>query len=109
MPTQLTDSALEPLVAGLTPDDQEQVRQTARWACARLATLHNAVGETHIEHALGSAQILSDMQADTASRCAALLIGVPEEPAAEPQRASSPGAPTADAFRESAKTAKKKK
>ena len=86
MPTQLTDSALEPLVAGLTPDDQEQVRQVARWAYARLATLHNAVGETYIEHALGSAQILTDMQADAATRCAALLIGVPEEPAAEQPR-----------------------
>jgi GTP pyrophosphokinase len=103
LPTQLTDSALEPLVAGLTPDDQEQVRQTARWACARLATLHNAVGETHIEHALGSAQILSGMQADTASRCAALLIGVPEEPAGEQQRASSPGAPTAPSSAEVAR------
>ena len=86
MSTPLTDSALEPLVAGLTPDDQEQVRQVARWACARLATLHNAVGETYIEHALGSAQILTDMQTDAATRCAALLIGVPEEPAAEQLR-----------------------
>jgi GTP pyrophosphokinase len=103
LPTQLTDSALEPLVAGLTPDDQEQVRQTARWACARLATLHNALGETHIEHALGSAQILSDLQADAATRCAALLIGVSEDPGAESQRASSPGAPTAPSSAEVAR------
>ncbi len=85
MSTQLTDSALEPLVAGLAPDDQVQVRQTARWACERLAALRNAAGESHIEHALGSAQILSDMQADAATRCAALLIGVPDEVAKDVQ------------------------
>ena len=79
MPTQLTGAALESLVAGLIPDDQEQVRQTARWACVQLATLRNAAGESHLEHALGSAQILSDMQADAATRCAALLVGVPDE------------------------------
>lgn len=85
MPTQLTDSALEPLVAGLTPHDQEQVRQTVRWACDRLASLRNAAGESHLEHALGSAQILSDMQADAATRCAALLVGVPDEAANDVQ------------------------
>ncbi len=79
MPTQLTGAALESLVAGLIPDDQEQVRQTARWACVQLTTLRNAAGESHLEHALGSAQILSDMQADAATRCAALLVGVPDE------------------------------
>jgi GTP pyrophosphokinase len=79
LPTQLTGAALESLVAGLIPDDQEQVRQTARWACVQLATLRNAAGESHLEHALGSAQILSDMQADAATRCAALLVGVPDE------------------------------
>lgn len=68
------------------------MRQTARWACAKLATLHNAAGETHIEHALGSTKILSDMQADAATRCAALLIGVPEEAGA-----ASPPATDSDA------------
>ncbi len=86
MATQLTDSALEPLVAGLTPDDQERVRQTARWACERLVALRNAAGESHLEHALGSAQILSEMQADAATRCAALWVGVPDEAAIAGQR-----------------------
>ena len=72
--------------------DQALVQRALDWVSPRLAQHSTPGGEPFLAHAFGSAQILTDMQADTATRVAALLMltPVPDEATATKSRASDP-------------------
>ncbi len=58
--------------------DGALLRRAAQWSSQWLGDQCTPSGERLMEHALGSAQILSDMQADPATRTAALLVATLE-------------------------------
>lgn len=62
----------------MTEDDQALFRQAVQWASQALGDRCTPTGERLIDHALGSASILSGMQADPATRTAALLVSSSE-------------------------------
>ncbi len=66
------------LVVGLSHDDQALVQRAADWATPQFAGLQTPSGEPLIDHALGTAAVLTGMQADAQTRAAALLIALPE-------------------------------
>ena len=66
------------LIVGLSDDDQALVQHAAEWATPQFAGLHTPSGEPLLDHALGTVRVLADMQADAATRTAALLIALPE-------------------------------
>lgn len=72
--------------------DQALVQRALDWVRPRLAQHSTPGGETFLAHAFGSAQILTDMQADTATRVAALLMLTPvsDETSAAKSRTSDP-------------------
>ena len=76
----LADVDLDTLVIGLAPDDQLTVRRALAWVAPRLSEQITGGGETLLAHAFGSAKILAQMQADAATRIAAVLMLTPEEP-----------------------------
>lgn len=59
-------------------DDQALLRRAAQWSSEALGDQCTPSGERLIDHALGSASILSAMQADPATRAAALLVATSE-------------------------------
>jgi GTP pyrophosphokinase len=65
------------LIGGLAAADQALVQRALDWVSPRLAQQVTPGGETFLAHAFGSAQILADMQADAATRVAALLMVTP--------------------------------
>jgi GTP pyrophosphokinase len=80
------------LIGGLVAADQALVQCALDWVSPRLAQQVTGGGETLLAHAYGSAQILADMQADAATRVAALLMLTPvpaETKAAQSQAAES--------------------
>jgi GTP pyrophosphokinase len=66
------------LTVDMTEDDQALFRQAVQWASQALGDRCTPTGERLIDHALGSASILSGMQADPATRTAALLVSSSE-------------------------------
>lgn len=72
--------------------DHALVQRALDWVSPRLAQQVTPGGETLLAHAYGSAQILADMQADTATRVAALLMLTPvsDEIGAAKSRATDP-------------------
>jgi len=66
------------LVVGLSDDDQALLARAMLWATPQLAGLHTPAGEPQLDHALGTVRVLADMQADAATRTAALLMALPE-------------------------------
>ena len=62
----------------MTEDDQALFRQAVQWASQALGDRCTPTGERLMDHALGSASILSGMQADPATRTAALLVSSSE-------------------------------
>ena len=72
------DFDLDSLVLGLAPDDQLTVRRALSWVAPHLAEQITGGGETLLAHAFGSAKILAQMQADAATRIAAVLMLTPE-------------------------------
>ena len=69
---------LEALVVDMNEDDQALLRRAAQWAGQALGDQCTPSGERLIDHALGSASILCGMQADPATRTAALLVSSSE-------------------------------
>jgi GTP pyrophosphokinase len=69
---------LTALTVDLTEDDQALLRRAADWATEALGEHCTPSGERLIDHALGSACILSSMQADPSTRAAALLVSSSE-------------------------------
>lgn len=69
---------LATLTVDMTEDDQALFRQAVQWASQALGDRCTPTGERLIDHALGSASILSGMQADPATRTAALLVSSSE-------------------------------
>jgi GTP pyrophosphokinase len=66
------------LTVDMTEDDQALFRQAVQWASQALGDRCTPTGERLLDHALGSASILSGMQADPATRTAALLVSSSE-------------------------------
>ncbi len=62
----------------MTEDDQALFRRAVQWASQALGDRCTPTGERLMDHALGSASILSGMQADPATRTAALLVSSSE-------------------------------
>lgn len=69
---------LTALTVDMTEDDQALLRRAEQWASQALGDQCTPSGERLIDHALGSAHILSGMQADPATRTAALLVACSE-------------------------------
>ena len=69
---------LADLTVDMTQDDQALLCRAAQWATETLGDRCTPSGERLIDHALGSAAILSQMQADPATRTAALLVAASE-------------------------------
>lgn len=76
LPTQTLD--IKALTVDMTDDDQALLRRAAEWASDALGDQRTPSGERLIDHALGSASILTGMQADPATRTAALLVASSE-------------------------------
>ena len=66
------------LIVDMKEDDQALLRRAAQWSSEALGEHCTPSGERLIDHALGSASILSGMQADPATRAAALLVACSE-------------------------------
>ena len=64
-------------------DEANLLGQVRLWAEPRCAELKTPAGERHLDHALGTADILREIQADTVTQAAALLIGLPESAGSE--------------------------
>ena len=62
----------------MTEDEQALLRRAVQWASQALGDQCTPTGESLIDHALGSATILSQMQAGSAT-CAAALLVAPSE------------------------------
>ncbi len=62
----------------MTEDDQALFRRALQWASQALVDRCTPSGERLMDHALGSASILSGMQTDPATRTAALLVSSSE-------------------------------
>jgi GTP pyrophosphokinase len=62
----------------MTEDDQALFRRAVQWASRALGDRCTPSGERLMDHALGSASILSGMQTDPATRTAALLVSSSE-------------------------------
>ena len=75
----VTNLDLDALIVDLAQDEQSSLRQALEWVTPRLAEKTTSGGEPLLAHALGSAKILAQMQADTATRVAALLMLTPED------------------------------
>lgn len=75
-PTLILD--LNALTVDMTEDDQALLRRAAQWATEALGEQCTPSGERLIDHAFGSASILAGMQADPATRTAALLVASSE-------------------------------
>lgn len=69
---------LNALTVDMTEDDQALLRRAAVWASEALGDQCTPSGERLIDHALGSASILCGIQADPATRTAALLVSSSE-------------------------------
>ena len=76
----------------MTEDDQALLRRAAQWASQALGDQCTPSGERLMDHALGSAHILCGMQADPATRTAALLVATSEllQPDLSPSRPVDP-------------------
>ena len=96
---RVSNLELKTLIGGLAAADQALVQRALDWVSPRLAQHSTPGGETFLAHAFGSAQILTEMQADTATRVAALLMLTPvsDEVSAAKSRASDPIAEKFDA------------
>jgi GTP pyrophosphokinase len=66
------------LTVDMNADGQALLRRAAQWASETLGDRCTPSGERLIDHALGSAHILCGMQADPATRTAALLVASSE-------------------------------
>jgi GTP pyrophosphokinase len=66
------------LTVDMTEDDQALFRRAVQWASQALGDRCTPTGERLMDHALGSASILFGMQADPATRTAALLVSSSE-------------------------------
>lgn len=62
----------------MNEDDEALLRRAIQWSMQALGDHCTPTGERLFDHALGSAKILSDMQADPATRTAALLVATLE-------------------------------
>lgn len=62
----------------MNSDDQALLHRAAAWATQTLGERCTPSGERQLDHALGSASILGAMQADPATRTAALLVAASE-------------------------------
>jgi GTP pyrophosphokinase len=71
-------SEVAALIVDMNEDDGALLRRAAEWSSQWLGDQCTATGEPLIAHALGSAKILSGMQADPATRTAALLVATLE-------------------------------
>ncbi len=69
---------LHTLISGLRPADESLLQRALDWVAPLLSGQVTGGGETLLAHALGSAQILAAMQADAATRIAALLMFIDE-------------------------------
>jgi GTP pyrophosphokinase len=65
---------LHTLISGLVPADQSLVQRALDWVTPKFSEQLTGGGETFLAHAFGSAKILAAMQADAATRAAALLM-----------------------------------
>ncbi len=81
--SKVSTTDLHTLISGLVPADESLLQRALDWVTPLLSEQLTAGGETLLTHALGSAQILAAMQADAATRVAALLMFI-----AEPTEAS---------------------
>ena len=66
------------LIVDLNADEGALLCQAVEWSSQALGDQYTSSGERSIDHALGAAKILSDMQADAATRTAALLAATLE-------------------------------
>jgi GTP pyrophosphokinase len=71
------------LIVGLSDDDQALLARAMLWATPQLVGLNTPSGEPQLDHALGTVRVLADMQADAATRTAALFMALPETAAAK--------------------------
>jgi GTP pyrophosphokinase len=69
---------LNALTVDMNVDEQALLRRAAQWASEALGDQCTPSGERLIDHALGSASILCGIQADPATRTAALLVASSE-------------------------------
>jgi len=69
---------LDALTVDMNVDEQALLRRAAQWASEALGDQCTPSGERLIDHALGSASILCGIQADPATRTAALLVASSE-------------------------------
>ncbi|MEI8401566.1 MAG: bifunctional (p)ppGpp synthetase/guanosine-3',5'-bis(diphosphate) 3'-pyrophosphohydrolase, partial [Alcaligenaceae bacterium] len=72
--SKVSTADLHTLISGLVPADQSLVQRALEWVTPKLSEQLTGGGETFLAHALGSAKILAAMQADAATRAAALLM-----------------------------------
>ncbi len=72
--SKVSTADLQALVSGLVPADESLLQRALDWVAPLLSEQLTGGGETLLAHALGSAKILAAMQADAATRVAALLM-----------------------------------
>ena len=95
--SKVSTADLHLLISGLLPADQSTVQRALDWVTPKLSEQVTGGGETLLAHALGSAKILSDMQADAATRVAALLMFI-SEPSEAPGAKSRAVDPISERF-----------
>jgi GTP pyrophosphokinase len=76
--SKVSTADLHTLISGLVPADESLLQRALDWVTPLLSEQVTGGGETLLAHALGSAQILAAMQADAATRVAALLMFIAE-------------------------------
>jgi len=76
--SKVSTADLHTLISGLAPADESLLQRALDWVAPVLSEQVTGGGETLLAHALGSAQILAAMQADAATRVAALLMFIAE-------------------------------
>ena len=76
--SKVSTADLHALISGLAPADESLLQRALDWVTPLLSEQVTGGGETLLAHALGSAQILAAMQADAATRVAALLMFIAE-------------------------------
>jgi len=73
-----SSGAFEATLAGLEPDERQQVRDAHAFVAERYADRNLGTGEPALEHALGLAAILAGLKLDGEARAAGLLFATPE-------------------------------
>ena len=75
------DTDVQALIVDLKDSDQALLRRAFLWMSTQLVEQRTGSGEALLAHAVGTANILSHLQADCATRAAALLMFASEEAA----------------------------